>query len=220
VSPRGLENVESRPTHPEPARTALDPGLLTRARNLVKISLASATLLALLTLVLPVLLDDASTTDTFFLLWGAFLLLAATIMGVTWSYLYLTRVAGGKPPTATNTPAPPTPTQPLPDVVLRVLTEDEREVIERLRQAGGSLLQKDLVRTRVFTPAKITRILDRLEYKGLVKRERYGMTNRLLLADAWKRPLATDSGSLQHTPKSPSIPTQSEDESSRSVRRQ
>jgi hypothetical protein len=195
----------------------LDPILLTRARDLVKISLASATLLAFFTLLLPSLLEDATTTDMFFVFWGAFLLLASIIIGVTGSYLYLTRGSAAVVPALIATSPGVGSVEPLPDIVLRVLSEDEREIVRRLREADGMLLQKDLVKTGVFTPAKITRILDRLEYKGLVTRERHGMTNRLRLADSWKRPLEAHADLLQHTHKGPSSPKQREDDPSRSV---
>ena len=48
-----------------------------------------------------------------------------------------------------------------------------------LREHGGEMYQRDLVGLGTFSKAKVTRVLDRLEAKGLVVRERHGMTNRV-----------------------------------------
>lgn len=65
--------------------------------------------------------------------------------------------------------------------VVRTLDEDERQLYIRIREAGGTALQRDLVAAGVFSKAKVTRLLDKLERKGLVVRERYGATNRIRL---------------------------------------
>ena len=64
--------------------------------------------------------------------------------------------------------------------VLKELSDDERHVMTKLIAAQGSLFQSDLV-SDVHTKVKVTRILDRLEGKGLVERKRRGMTNVVLL---------------------------------------
>ena len=64
--------------------------------------------------------------------------------------------------------------------VLKELSDDERHVMTKLIDAQGSLFQSDLV-SDVHTKVKVTRILDRLEGKGLVERKRRGMTNVVLL---------------------------------------
>jgi len=50
-----------------------------------------------------------------------------------------------------------------------------------LREHGGSMLQRDIVGLGIFSKAKVTRVLDKLEAKGLVRREAHGMTNRVRL---------------------------------------
>jgi uncharacterized membrane protein len=64
-------------------------------------------------------------------------------------------------------------------LTLRLLGGDERKLFRRIHEAGGEVLQKDLVAEGVFSKAKVTRLLDKLENKGLVVRERYGSTNRV-----------------------------------------
>jgi uncharacterized membrane protein len=64
--------------------------------------------------------------------------------------------------------------------VLKELSDDERHVMNKLIDAQGSVFQSDLV-SEQHTKVKVTRILDRLEGKGLIERKRRGMTNVVLL---------------------------------------
>lgn len=64
-------------------------------------------------------------------------------------------------------------------LTLRLLSGDERRLFRRIHEAGGEVLQKDLVAEGTFSKAKVTRLLDKLENKSLVVRERYGSTNRV-----------------------------------------
>ncbi len=103
----------------------------------------------------------------------------------TWS-------APAPPPTAV---APSAPTEESARIerlqeaaVVRALDEDERRLYLQIREAGGTALQRDLVASGAFSKAKVTRLLDKLERRGLVVRERYGATNRVKLT--WKGPPA------------------------------
>jgi uncharacterized membrane protein len=64
-------------------------------------------------------------------------------------------------------------------LVLRLLDGDERRMFLALRDAGGESLQKDLIEKTKMSNAKVTRVLDRLEEKGLIVKERHGMTNKV-----------------------------------------
>jgi len=96
------------------------------------------------------------------------------------------------PPMAIPPPSPVVPESPpnaaapsssaVESEIVRLLDEDERLLYTRLRDAGATVLQKDVVAWGTFSAAKVTRLLDRLEAKGLVVRERHGMTNRIRLA--------------------------------------
>ena len=72
--------------------------------------------------------------------------------------------------------------------IVKTLGEDERLLYLRIREAGGVAPQRDLVAQGGFSKAKVTRLLDKLERKGLVVRERFGATNRVRLT--WKGPPA------------------------------
>lgn len=65
--------------------------------------------------------------------------------------------------------------------ILNELNDDERLVFEKIIEFEGTIFQSDLVDETKFTKVKITRILDKLEGKGLVERKRRGMTNIVIL---------------------------------------
>jgi uncharacterized membrane protein len=65
------------------------------------------------------------------------------------------------------------------DRILQTLDADELRLYEMIREAGGEMLQMHVVSAKVFSKAKVTRLLDKLEKRGLVVRERHGMTNRI-----------------------------------------
>ncbi len=79
-------------------------------------------------------------------------------------------------------PAPPAVRGPVPETALvKFLNEDERRMYLEIRGHGGEMLQRDLVALGIFSKAKVTRVLDKLEAKGIVVREAHGMTNRVRL---------------------------------------
>ena len=178
----------------------VDVDLLAKSRALAKVALAGAMALVVLVVLLPLFVDHATVSESLIFLWGIFLLLAAIILGVALAYVFMTRGVGqrdeesavGPPlPRASGEVAAPTApggtNNPVPEIALRLLTGDERSVYRRIVAANGAVLQKDLVGMRLFSGPKISRILDRLEAKGLVARERHGMTNRIRLSDAWQQ---------------------------------
>jgi uncharacterized membrane protein len=65
--------------------------------------------------------------------------------------------------------------------VMRVLKGDEKKIYQQLLDTGGEMLQKDLVLSSGFGKAKVTRLLDKLEKKGLITKTRHGMTNKVTL---------------------------------------
>ena len=70
-------------------------------------------------------------------------------------------------------------TLPAKDHILHSLPEDEQRLYRMIADAGGEMLQMNIVGTEVYSKAKVTRLLDKLEGRGLVVRERHGMTNRV-----------------------------------------
>ncbi len=102
---------------------------------------------------------------------------------------------GNAPPAAMAAPAMAWPAssvgpattpshEPVPEVTLvKLLGEDEKRMYLEIREHGGEMLQRDIVGLGIFSKAKVTRVLDKLEGKGLVRREAHGMTNRVRLVN-------------------------------------
>ena len=65
--------------------------------------------------------------------------------------------------------------------VMSDLSDDEKLIFEKIVEADGTIFQSDLVDKSNLAKVKITRLLDRLEGKGLVERKRRGMTNIIIL---------------------------------------
>lgn len=176
-----------------------DLDLLARSRALAKIALGGAIGLVAMVVLLPFLIDHSTVSEALILVWAVFLLLTAIILGVALAYVFMTRSVrerSGPPSPAVSASAPPGAASPadipvgqdspVPDLALRLLTGDEQSLYRRIVASGGTVLQKDLVGTGPFSGPKVSRILDRLELRGLVARERHGMTNRIRLSDAWR----------------------------------
>ncbi len=87
---------------------------------------------------------------------------------------------------AAREPEPPAAAVAEPTLV-KLLDEDERRMYLEIRGHGGEMLQRDLVALGIFSKAKVTRVLDKLERKGLVVREAHGMTNRVRLTGGASR---------------------------------
>ena len=89
----------------------------------------------------------------------------------------------------TEQTAPPLSTGPLSEpeeeaereqeLISRLLDGDEKKLFNLILESDGVVLQKDIVAKGIFSKAKVTRLLDKLENRGLVERERYGLTNRI-----------------------------------------
>ncbi len=61
------------------------------------------------------------------------------------------------------------------------LSGDEKLIFEKILEAEGTIFQSDLVDQSQLAKVKVTRLLDRLEGKGLIERKRRGMTNVVIL---------------------------------------
>lgn len=65
--------------------------------------------------------------------------------------------------------------------VINKLNEEERLILEKILEAEGTIFQSELVEKSAFAKAKVTRLLDKLEGRGLIERKRRGMTNVVIL---------------------------------------
>lgn len=64
-------------------------------------------------------------------------------------------------------------------LVLRLLTGDERTMFKTVMDSGGEALQKDLIVRTKMSNAKVSRVLEKLEKKGVISKERHGSTNKV-----------------------------------------
>lgn len=155
-----------------------------RTRLLAKMVLVGAgTLLALL-VAIPFVVPHQTLPMAIIVFMSVFILIAALIAGIAGAYLFMPRGNAARFPRDTSPPAPePSKSgasdRELEHVVLRLLDGDEQQLMQVVLAARGEALQRDIVRSTAFSDAKVSRLLDRLEARGLVVRERQGMTNRV-----------------------------------------
>jgi uncharacterized membrane protein len=72
----------------------------------------------------------------------------------------------------------------LSSVVGMVEDAEEKRLLGLVADAGGSMYQSDLVLRSGFSKGKVSLVLDRLEARGLIRRERSGMTNTVTIERA------------------------------------
>ncbi|MCX6711533.1 MAG: MarR family transcriptional regulator [Candidatus Woesearchaeota archaeon] len=65
--------------------------------------------------------------------------------------------------------------------IIKELDSDEKNIFEKVIESNGTIFQSELTEKTNLNKVKITRILDRLEGKGLIERKRRGMTNVIVL---------------------------------------
>jgi uncharacterized membrane protein len=65
--------------------------------------------------------------------------------------------------------------------LLNDLNSDEKKIVSELLNNNGTLFQSKIVEYTGQSKVKITRILDKLESKGIIERKRRGMTNIVFL---------------------------------------
>jgi uncharacterized membrane protein len=66
---------------------------------------------------------------------------------------------------------------------LKSLQDDERKVYDLIVNAEGFMFQNDLIEKTGYSKVKVSRILDKLEMKGIVERRRRGMANIVVLKE-------------------------------------
>ncbi|MFZ3060333.1 MAG: MarR family transcriptional regulator [Candidatus Methanoperedens sp.] len=129
------------------------------------------------------------------------LVIGSTIAGVMLSYILTTLLATGKSEVksmimeekSVEIPAPGTDTATamehvndslkLIEAVLTALEGDEKKLVKEVADHGGEMLQNELVLSLNFSKAKVSRMLNDLEKRGMVVKKHYGLTNKVALAD-------------------------------------
>lgn len=173
-----------------PGSMAQPSDLVRRSRFLAEIVLTGTVALLVILVAIPLLVPHESLPEPVIVFGAIFILIAALIAGIAAAYLFLTRAqfaqaisapAGQGPEPQPPGPTPGVPAAELESLAIRLLDGDERRLLRVIVEAKGDILQRDLVRITAFSDAKVSRLLDRLEERGLVVRERRGMTNRVRL---------------------------------------
>ena len=150
----------------------------------MKVVLAAAGLLIVLLVAIPFIVPHQTLPMAIIVFISVFIVIAALVAGIAGAYLFLTRIpsvgpAETPPGTTRRSIIAETTDRELEHMILRVLDGDEQQLMRVLLTTHGEAFQRDLVRSTSFSEAKVSRLLDRLEARGLVVRERQGMTNRV-----------------------------------------
>ncbi|MBI2545538.1 MAG: MarR family transcriptional regulator, partial [Candidatus Aenigmarchaeota archaeon] len=98
---------------------------------------------------------------------GSGILLAMTGVGI---YLALNK-------NVTNQPIPKSQI----NKSIKTLQGEEKQVFDYIVKNEGSSFQGDLINKTGFSKVKVSRVLDKLETKGLIERRRHGMSNFIVL---------------------------------------
>ena len=98
------------------------------------------------------------------------ILVLGFIFGITASYFYFERKIEIPVPSASKK-----------DAVLSMLERDERKVIAKIVEKGGSALQSEVSRVEGIGKVKAHRLVDRLVRRGVIEKETSGKTNILKL---------------------------------------
>lgn len=64
---------------------------------------------------------------------------------------------------------------------IKSLDAEEKKIYQLLENSDGTIFQSDLVAKTGFSKVKVSRIIDKLETKGIVERRRRGMANLIVL---------------------------------------
>jgi hypothetical protein len=73
------------------------------------------------------------------------------------------------------------------NTALRVLREPGKQVLEKIVNKGGEMLQKDLYLETNLSRVKISRTLRELENRDIIQRKQYGGTKKIVLSDWMKK---------------------------------
>lgn len=110
---------------------------------------------------------DYNNEGTDYLRIAGFLFLISTLLGL--GYLYWRRL-----------------TMESLETVYGDISEDERDVIELLKDNEGEMLQKDVVNETDYSKAKISGVVSDLVDKGIVEKEKEGRSNKLRIAGKYR----------------------------------
>ncbi len=123
------------------------------------------------------------TADYFSLTETILLIVCAFLIGTTVMYLFYTTENNTEKSELKVAAVDVKSTFSLPNYsqILPLLKDDEKKVIQALQEEKGVMLQNRLVLRLNISKVKVTRLLDHLEQKNLIVKERHGLTNNIKL---------------------------------------
>jgi uncharacterized membrane protein len=68
-------------------------------------------------------------------------------------------------------------------ILLMALEGDEKKIVRAIVDNNGQMLQNELVNRLDFSKAKTSRVLSNLEKKGIISKQKYGLTNCISLTE-------------------------------------
>jgi len=71
--------------------------------------------------------------------------------------------------------------------VLDILDEGDKIVLKKIIENGGEINQSSLTKAINLDKVKVSRIISKMEEKNILKKEKNGMTNKLILEDSLKK---------------------------------
>ena len=71
--------------------------------------------------------------------------------------------------------------EPFTEIDPAQLSEEEKKIYGFVKLNQGSMYQSDIIKQTELSKVKVSRILDRMEGKGILERKRRGMTNIVIL---------------------------------------
>ncbi len=71
-------------------------------------------------------------------------------------------------------------------ILMPKLSGDQKTIYDIIIESGGSCLQGEIVEKSKINKVKVSRILDKLEMRGLIERRRHGMSNLIVIKNARK----------------------------------
>ncbi len=64
---------------------------------------------------------------------------------------------------------------------IKTLPDDEKTLYREVEKSRGAIFQSELVEKTKLSKVKVSRLLDKLEGRGLIERRRRGMTNLVII---------------------------------------
>lgn len=115
---------------------------------------------------------------------GFFIGFALSLLGGILGIAYMYVAAGRQTRYVGRVTAPRTKPYPgrakQPARIIKEMKPEERRLYDLINEAEGAIFQAELVEKTGFSKVKVSRILDKMEGRGLIERKRRGMTNMVV----------------------------------------